>query len=65
MKNLSLKKPQKRTIVILALLILSLLLYSAYISSLRYKGEVEAIIMPSIAEVAGKIVSSEIDLGRL
>jgi len=60
-----LSKPQIKKIafaIILSLLALSL--YSTYINNSRYKGEVEARIVPCIAEVSGKIIESNISLGQ-
>ncbi|NCB42313.1 MAG: HlyD family efflux transporter periplasmic adaptor subunit [Clostridia bacterium] len=65
LEKLKFKKPAKRTAIISAFVILIFFLLIAYTNSFQYKGEVEALILPSIAEVPGKISASDIDLGQL
>lgn len=65
LEKLKIKKPNKRVAIIFALAVFSLLLTVAYTSSFHYKGEVEALIVPSISEVPGKIVETYIELGQI
>src|SRR5665647_3800976 len=66
-KNLKHKKNHK-TLIIRSVLILiifcALFIYYIYSDNSSYKGEVESIIVPSIAEVSGKIIESDITLGQ-
>ena len=50
--------------VLLLILLSAILLYYVNADNSAYKGEVESTIVPSIAEVSGKIIESDISLGQ-
>lgn len=49
---------------LLIIIVLSLSLYFFYNNAAKYKGQVESLIVPTISEVSGKIIESEISLGQ-
>jgi len=51
-------------IVLILIILCALFLYYIYTDNSGYKGEVESLIVPCIAEVSGKIVESDISLGQ-
>lgn len=61
-------KKNHKTVVIRSVLILiilcALFIYYIFSDNSSYKGEVESTIVPSIAEVSGKIIESDITLGQ-
>lgn len=66
-ENPKLKKNHKPVIirgVLIIIILCALFIYYTYSDNSSYKGEVESTILPSIAEVSGKIIESDITLGQ-
>ena len=57
-------KPVIIRVVLILIILCALFLYFVYSDNSSYKGEVESTIVPSIAEVSGKIIESDITLGQ-
>lgn len=66
-ENPKLKKNHKSVIIRIVFIIVILsCIFAFYVinNDSRYKGEVEAVIVPNIAEISGKIIESDISLGQ-
>lgn len=57
-------KPIIIRIVLILIILTAIFIYYFYSNNSDYKGEVESLIVPNIAEVSGKIITSEISLGQ-
>ena len=57
-------KPLIIRIIIVLLLFSAIIVYYFYADTSSYKGTVESLIVPSISEVSGKIIKSNISLGQ-
>src|SRR5665648_216077 len=57
-------KPLIIRVVLMLIILTAIFMYYIYSDNSSYKGEVESTIVPSIAEVSGKIIESDITLGQ-
>ncbi len=57
-------KPLIIRIIIVLILLSAIIVYYFYADTSIYKGNVESLIVPSISEVSGKIIKSDISLGQ-